>query len=330
MILASNYKEDKHKNTVDGWYIERKYDGVRAYWDQKEQKMFSRNGLVYSLPEFFINQLKLSPIALDGEVWFGFGTFDIASGEMRKEKKDEELWLSQMHYIVFDTPHPNLLFEDRMELINKVIIDIKTKYSFPINIHPVEYTVFDPKKTTIAKELKKEEDLGGEGLILRKPQSKYVPKRSNDILKVKSWSYAEGVVTGYNEGKESKKGKVGSFKINNEEFGDFSLNAPTDYQRTTNLNSELDWKKKETQLLVNESREKIKKQQNFSDNDQYKKLTKKISSSTGKQRIEAIAELNKIFNSLAVIGDTITFRYKETTKDGKPKMPTFVCVRDYE
>jgi DNA ligase-1 len=30
------------------------------------------------------------------------------------------------------------------------------------------------------------------------------------------------------------------------------------------------------------------------------------------------------------IGDVITFKYQELTKDGKPRFPSFVCVRDYE
>ena len=49
----------------------------------------------------------------------------------------------------------------------------------------------------IREELKKVEAQGGEGLMIRKPKSKYVNGRSDTLLKIKSFHDAEAVVIGY-------------------------------------------------------------------------------------------------------------------------------------
>ena len=49
----------------------------------------------------------------------------------------------------------------------------------------------------IQEELKKVEAKGGEGLMIRKPKSKYVNGRSDTLLKIKSFHDAEAIVIGY-------------------------------------------------------------------------------------------------------------------------------------
>jgi ATP-dependent DNA ligase len=49
-------------------------------------------------------------------------------------------------------------------------------------------------------------EAGGEGLILRKPNSLWVPERSHQVLKVKKLDDAEGIVTGFTWGRETDKG----------------------------------------------------------------------------------------------------------------------------
>ena len=44
---------------------------------------------------------------------------------------------------------------------------------------------------SLKKELKKVEGLGGEGLMIRQPKSKYVNGRSNTLLKIKTFHDAE-------------------------------------------------------------------------------------------------------------------------------------------
>ena len=46
-------------------------------------------------------------------------------------------------------------------------------------------------KTHLEEELEKVEDLGGEGLMIREPRSKYVNGRSHTLLKIKTFHDAE-------------------------------------------------------------------------------------------------------------------------------------------
>ena len=62
----------------------------------------------------------------------------------------------------------------------------------------------------VLDELAKIEDLGGEGLMLRKPESAYVAGRSSTLLKVKSFLDAEAVVVGHEPGKGKLAGKLGA------------------------------------------------------------------------------------------------------------------------
>jgi DNA ligase-1 len=324
LMLAHTYSDKTDKELVNGWYISTKYDGVRGYWNHKKKEMFSRNGNIYTLPDFFRDQLLQIPIDLDGEIWFGYGTFDIASGAARKTVNDPEIWKS-VQYMVFDTPNLELIFEDRIELIRKILSDLKPK-----NIKLVKYTIYDPKTMDILEELEREEKRGGEGLILRKPGTLYEQKRSKYMLKVKSWTYDEGIVIGYNEGK--KNYMVGSLILQNDTFGTFNVNAGSDEQRYSGFTSKHDWSTKKTQDLINSNRKKFKntKLNEFNKSDEYINLINKIKTSKGTKKMEFIQKLNKSFGSIPIIGDYVTFRFKEETKNGQPKFATFVNCRDYE
>jgi DNA ligase-1 len=62
----------------------------------------------------------------------------------------------------------------------------------------------------LESELKRIEQKGGEGVMLRKPKSLYVAGRSTTLLKVKSFHDAEAVVLSYEPGKGKHKGRVGA------------------------------------------------------------------------------------------------------------------------
>jgi len=321
VMLAHEYKEDKHKSKVEGWYITEKYDGVCGLFRQKDKTMYSRNGNSYTLPDFIVDQLVDVGLDLHGEIWFGHDTFDLCSGMARRDDNDDEAWKS-MIFMVFDTPDKDLLLEDRLKKLGNALKAARARREDKLaNIKGVKFRRFNSKKTTIDDELRKVEQAGGEGLVLRKPASKYVVKRSHDMLKVKSWTFKEAVVTGYNVGTGKYKGMVGSLKVNNEEFGDFKVGSGlNDWQRGGELESPMD----------DAERQVVRKSQpDHSKSDHYKQLVADTKE-TGKTRRDALRELNAVFTVMPVIGDTVTFRYKETTKDGNPKFPTFVGVRDYE
>jgi len=64
----------------------------------------------------------------------------------------------------------------------------------------------------VLDKLKEIEELGGEGLMLRKPGSVYEGTRSSTLQKVKTFFDAEAVVVGYADGKGKHEGVVGALK----------------------------------------------------------------------------------------------------------------------
>jgi ATP-dependent DNA ligase len=221
----------------------------------------------------------------------------------------------------------------------------------------VKYPYYDEEVSmNIEDELKKVEEKGGEGLVLRKPKSAYEFKRSQGMLKVKSWSYKEAVVYGYEAGKEGVSGKmlgmVGSLLVKSDEFGDEDADEDTerkwvnfkvgsglnDWQRNTGaMKAELAKFKKwsvDQQKKVDVIRKKLKKPIDQS-SESYQNIVETIKTATGKDRSDALHQLNEMYTQMPGISfnNIITFRYKELTKDGNPSMPTFVSVRsdlDYD
>jgi DNA ligase 1 len=350
VMLAHCYDPDKHARKVVGWWISIKYDGVRAKWNGEE--METRTGRIYTLPDFFTEQLRSitdedgNPMELDGELWAGNDTQAFMSGMARRFENNDELW-GQITYMVFDTPDTTIPFEDR---VRKVAAALKRAGKLE-NVKGVRHFKFKPEEgMSIEEELKKVEDDGGEGLVLRKPKSSYVFKRSQDMLKVKSWTYKEAVVYGYEAGKEGITGKmlglVGSLLVKSNEFGEddeddtkrswvnFKVGSGlNDWQRYTgDMQPELSKLKKWTvdlQKKLDILRKKMKKPID-KNSEAYRNIVETIKTASGKERTDALHALNELFTQMPVIGDVVTFRFKELTKDGNPSMPTFVNVRDYE
>jgi ATP-dependent DNA ligase len=305
--------------------------------------MESRTGKIYTLPDFLTEQLKKitdedgNPMELDGELWGGNDTFALMSGLARRYENNPDDW-NQVTYMIFDTPDSDIpLFEDR---VKKVADAIKRAGSIP-NIKGVKHKKYDPVTMNIQDELTKVEENGGEGLVLRKPKSSYVFTRSQDMLKVKSWSYKEAIVIGYVEGTGKYTGMVGSLSVKSDDFGEdeddntekkwvnFKVGSGlNDWQRYSG-GIEGNWKTKEVQNKIDEARKQMVKKINRT-SDTYKNLVDTIKTTIGKERSDALHQMNEIYTQMPLIGDVITFRFKELTKDGNPSMGTFVGVRDYE
>jgi DNA ligase-1 len=65
--------------------------------------------------------------------------------------------------------------------------------------------------------------LGGEGLMLRKPGSRYETGRSSTLLKVKKFSDAEATVISHTPGKGRHKGRCGALVVRMPNGKEFSL-----------------------------------------------------------------------------------------------------------
>ncbi len=198
ILLADVWNGD---DDPTGWWMSEKLDGVRAYWDGKQ--FLSRRNNIYHAPEWFLAGLPNHP--LDGELWFARKQFDRAS-EIARTQGTPERW-KELKYLVFDAPDAKGPFEDRMKFLQDGIGGWKNTFT---TIHTQALCT---STEHLIEELDRVTALGGEGLMLRKPQSHYERRRSATLLKVKKFLDMEVIVTEYEAGKGRHKGRVGALWV---------------------------------------------------------------------------------------------------------------------
>jgi DNA ligase-1 len=178
-----------------------KLDGVRAYWDG--QAFISRLGNTYYAPEWFVAGLPNVP--LDGELWGGRKNFQRAVSIVRRQDKSD-LW-KEISFVVFDGPSFDAPFEERIARCRALLEATRPPYA---RIH--EHATCDGIDSLRA-ELGRIEALGGEGLMLRQPGSRYVAGRSTTLLKVKSFHDAEARIVDHLPGQGRHKGRLGALLV---------------------------------------------------------------------------------------------------------------------
>jgi DNA ligase-1 len=184
-----------------GWWLSEKLDGVRAYWDG--QQFLSRQGNLFHAPAWFIKDLPREP--LDGELWLGRKKFQRAVSIVRRQDKSD-LW-KELSYVVFDAPRLDKGFEARIDFLKGCVAGIGAAH---VQAHPQELC---QGVDHLKAELARLEALGGEGLMLRRPGSRYESGRSSTLLKVKSFQDAEARVLKHLEGAGKHKGRLGALQV---------------------------------------------------------------------------------------------------------------------
>jgi DNA ligase-1 len=109
-----------------------------------------------------------------------------------------------VRYLVFDAPASPGGFEDRLGYLKDALASRNPKFARAhdhILCRDVE---------SLRKELARVESLGGEGLMLRRPGSKYEAGRSATLVKVKSFHDAEAIIIGHQGGAGKHKGRLGA------------------------------------------------------------------------------------------------------------------------
>jgi DNA ligase-1 len=208
LLLAESWD-----NTTDlsDWWMSEKLDGVRAYWDGKQ--FLSRQGNIYHAPDWFIDGLPSVP--LDGELWIDRKKFQRTVSIVRRQDKND-LW-NEVRFLVFDAPAVNGGFEDRLAFLQDSLAKGAAKFA---QQHPHERC---KSLEALRAELTRIESLGGEGLMLRQPGSKYVAGRSATLLKVKTFHDAEAVVVGHQAGAGRHKGRMGALLVRLPDGTDFAI-----------------------------------------------------------------------------------------------------------
>ncbi|KAG6961107.1 hypothetical protein JG688_00009275 [Phytophthora aleatoria] len=201
VLLAKRW--EREKDDPVGWWISEKLDGVRAFWDSSKKIFLSRLGNEYPAPSWFTAGFP-DDLNLDGELFGGRGAFQFTVGIAKTQGSKQ--W-EKLVYKVFDAPSlKTQKFEERMECAKFVVTKASSKY-----IEWVEHTKC--KSLEHLDEVFNEiEKLGGEGLMVREPGSKYAQGRSSSLLKIKSFHDGEAEVLAYEDGKGKYVGMVGALR----------------------------------------------------------------------------------------------------------------------
>jgi DNA ligase-1 len=208
LLLAESW--DNASDLTD-WWMSEKLDGVRAYWDGKQ--FLSRQGNLYHAPDWFIEGLPTVP--LDGELWIGRKKFQRTVSIVRRQDKSD-LW-NEVRFLVFDAPAASGGFEERLACLRDALARGAAKFArehAQVRCRSLE---------ALRVELGRIESLGGEGLMLRQPGSKYVVGRSTTLLKVKTFHDAEATVTGYQAGAGRHKGRMGALLVRLPDGTEFAI-----------------------------------------------------------------------------------------------------------
>ncbi len=214
-----------HSWTVDvdptNWWMSEKLDGVRAYWDG--QRFISRQGNVYMAPDWFVEGLP-TDIHLDGELWLARKAFQRAVSIVRRQDKNAQ-W-KEITFVVFDAPLHSGVFEERIEFVSTTLQSLNPPYA-----RMLEQNICTSLEH-LRNELARVESLGGEGMMLRKAQSRYERGRSSTLLKVKTFHDAEAKVVEHLPGTGKHKGRLGALSVELPDGKRFSVGTGfSDYER---------------------------------------------------------------------------------------------------
>jgi DNA ligase-1 len=205
-MLAKKYEESKHD--VEGWLMSEKLDGVRAIWDG--EKFMSRNEKPFFAPQWFKDLMP--PLFLDGELWIarGTGMLQKTVSAVRKKVPVDSEW-KEVRYIVFDAPTSTQAFTFRIAQLSTVVVE-----NPHINVLPHKFII---SRSHMMKEFSNIVAGGGEGLVVRNPNSEYEEKRSGNMLKLKTMHMPgfikteDGIVIGHTEGEGKYIGMVGALIV---------------------------------------------------------------------------------------------------------------------
>jgi DNA ligase-1 len=208
LLLAESWD---NATDLSDWWMSEKLDGVRAYWDGKQ--FLSRQGNLYHAPDWFTDGLPEAP--LDGELWMGRKKFQRTVSIVRRQDKSEH-W-KEVRFLIFDAPAAGGGFEERLAFLKEALAKGGPSFAQP---HAHERC---KNLDALRAELARIEALGGEGLMLRQPGSKYAVGRSSTLLKVKTFHDAEAVVVGHQAGAGRHVGRLGALLVRLADGTDFAI-----------------------------------------------------------------------------------------------------------
>ena len=180
-----------------GYYVSQKFDGWQVTWNGKTKKLTSHTGSIEFDPPEWWEKFLPTNVTLAGELIIPGKQAAKVSGLRHRSNED---WATAL-FMVFDILGTvNVPFEKRTKKLEQIVRkscqgDSKCplRYVEQNKLNTVE-EIFDFYKKVVY-------DRAGQGIVMTKPQSFYLPggKRSGERVKLKRREDTEGTVVGYND-----------------------------------------------------------------------------------------------------------------------------------
>lgn len=198
LLLLTKYRPAMD---IGGWYMSEKLDGVRAYWNGRQ--LLSRQGNLIAAPNWFTDELP--PFELDGELWITRGQFEEIQSITSRDQP-HPAW-RRVTYNIFEVPNAPGGLDSRLGRLREYL-----GHHYVAHIKIVPQTVCR-NVAHLMQRLMAVDAAGGEGLVLRNPDSPYETGRTPNALKVKRFDDMEGRVIGYRPGKGKYRGVTGALWV---------------------------------------------------------------------------------------------------------------------
>lgn len=231
VMLAKEYQlgmtiKNIKLNPPVGWIMSEKFDGYRCLFryeivDGKLTGVFySRNNKRFNAPECFLEAMPpyelLKDTIIDGELWAGRDNFQLM-GTVRKKIPNPEEW-KNIQYQVYDITNIDSTFIERLKILKRIVEFTQKSHKLKqkknkllMNCPLVFAKQIKIKKESMMKDFYNEIiNGGGEGIMIKHPESKYKNGRSSEMLKYKPSFDREAEIIGYKLGDGKYKGYLGS------------------------------------------------------------------------------------------------------------------------
>lgn len=203
LALAKHFKNEMQSSF---YWVSEKLDGIRCYWNGEE--LLTRNGNTIHAPKWFTDPLP--DVELDGELYIARGSYQLLTRIALDKKPNLQLW-EQVTLQAFDLPASKAPFEMRQNQLKDIIKNSSAQHLKLVKQKRMNSL---PSIQTYLKELV---DSGGEGLMLRTPDSPYQTGRTNHLLKMKLRRDAEARVIAYQTGRGKFENMMGAIWVEMED-----------------------------------------------------------------------------------------------------------------
>jgi DNA ligase len=129
----------------------------------------------------------------------------------------DDRW-KRVRYMVFDAPQAKGAFEKRMQFLRATISKRNPFVSVVAQERCQGVTQLLTERDRVVRQ-------GGEGLMLRQPESAYETGRSPTLLKVKPFDDAEATIVAHEPGQGKFAGKLGALRVRTDDGREFSIGS---------------------------------------------------------------------------------------------------------